>query len=180
MNNDIALLSGLLRGHDHIKAPRRMRSAELIEHLRTSARQHQVCYEIRPLWTTLEGARTQKDFELLLCGVNGHVIQEGGKMHAVPCCEHCASTYGELREIAEWVLLLKKPPRDYRIYAFDCAFHLAPPNRQCRAEIVITTAVFLGPQPQDCHSESACLREVRERLARLGIGEDDWSTSAVE
>ena len=156
------------------KTVQRKPSAELLEHLRLIARQHQVCYEIWPLWSTADGVRTQKGFELLLCGVNGHVFLDGGRLHAVPCCEHCAHTYSELREIAEWVLHMKKPPTHYDIYSFDRALHLAPPHRQHRSEIVITTAIFhrSDHKPGGDHCESACLTEVRARLSKLGIRED--------
>ena len=152
----------------------RKQKAAILEHLRLIARQHQVCYEIWPLWSTSDGVRTQKGFELLLCGVNGHVSQEGGVMHAVPCCEHCAHTYSELREIAEWVLHMKKPPTGYEIYSFDRALHVAPPHRKYRSEIVITTAILHHSErkPGDYHCESECLKEVRARLSKLGIRED--------
>ena len=153
----------------------RKQSAGFLEHLRRITREHQVCYEIWPLWSTSKGVRTQKGFELLLCGVNGHVVHEGGgSLHPVPCCEHCAHTYSELREIAEWILRLNKPASRYEIHSFDCALHMAPPHRQYRSEIVITITVF-HPHAYtsgDHWSESECLKEVRERLSKLGIKED--------
>jgi hypothetical protein len=100
--------------------------------------------------------------------VNGHVIKEGSALHSVPYCEHCAHTFDELREIAEWVLLLKKPPTGCEINSFDHAFHLAPPNRELRREIILTTVVL--------HQER--LKEVRERLSMLGIREDVWYAQA--
>jgi len=146
----------------------------LLDHLRLLARQHQVCYEIWPLCSTAQGARTQKGFELLLCGVNGHLVHERSGLHAVPCCRHCADTYSELREIAEWTLHFKKPPSRYEIQSFDCALHRAPPHRHHRDEIVITAAIFHphGHKAEDERCESECLKEVRKRLARLGIQED--------
>ena len=149
-------------------------SAKLLEHLQLIVRQHQVCYEIWPLWSTWKGVRTQRGFELLLCGVNGHVSQERGVLHAVPCCEHCAHTYSELREIAEWELHMKRPPAGFEICEFDGALHLAPPYRNRRSEIVITTTIFHNSDHKsgnhDCESE--CLKEVRARLAKLGVRED--------
>lgn len=163
-----------VRQRAHEKMVRRKQSAELLEHLRLIARQHQVCYEIWPLWSTAQGVKTQKGFELLLCGVNGHVFKEGGVLHAVPCCDHCAHTYSELREITEWVLHMRKPPAGYEIYSFDRALHLAPPHRKHRSEIVITTAIFhtSGHKPGDERCESECLKEVRARLSKLRIRED--------
>lgn len=147
---------------------------ELLEHLRVIARQHQVCYEIWPLWSTSHGVRIQKGFELLLCGVNSHVFREGGMLHAVSCCEHCANTYCELKQIAEWVLDMKKQPAAYEIYSFDRALHLAPPHRKHRTEIVMTAAIFhrADDKPEDSHCESECLKQVRARLTKLRIRED--------
>ena len=51
---------------------------------------------------------------------------------------------------------------------------MAPPHRHHRSEIVITTAMFpfSWPQSKDYDRESECLKEVRERLTKLGIRED--------
>jgi len=75
-------------------------SADFLDHLRMIARQHEVCYEIWPDWSAGSGVSHQKGFELLLCGVNGHVFREKGGFHSVPCCHHCAQTYSELHELA--------------------------------------------------------------------------------
>lgn len=152
----------------------RKQKPDLVEHLRLIARQHQVCFEIWPVWSTVGEKRAQKGFELLLCGVNGHVIREGNGSHAVSYCTNCAHTYSELREIAEWILDLKRQPSRFEIYSFDHAPHMAPPHRHHRSEIVVTTAIFNSAdhKPGDYGCESECLKEVRERLAKLGIRED--------
>ena len=161
------------------ESPRGKNSAELIRHLRSIARQHKVCYEIWPVWSILEGARNQIGFELLLCGVNGHLRREGGVLHAVERCQHCARSYSELQEIAEWLVPLKTPPLSYSMHPFDHALHLAPANRQRRSEIIITTAIYYQAYPnQPDHCESECLKEVRERLHNLGIREDVWCAAA--
>jgi hypothetical protein len=160
--------SGSPQRKAYAKSLRGKRSAEFIEPLRLIARQHEVCYEIWPVWSNSQGVQKEVGFELLLCGVNGHVIQEGGALHGVSWCQHCARTFDELREIAEWVLLLKKPPTGSEIYSFDHALHLAPPNRQHRHEIILTTIVL----------RQECLKEVRERLLMLGIREDVWYAQA--
>ena len=167
-----------VRQREQSKTIRRKQRAGILDHLRLIARQHQVCYEIWPHWSTSHGVRKQKGFELLLCGVNGHVLQEGGMLHAVTCCEHCAHTYSELREIAEWVLHLKKQPSSYKIYSFDCALHLAPPHRKHRHEIVIATVIFHHSEhlPADYPRDSECLKEVRARLSKLGVREDTLVT----
>jgi hypothetical protein len=157
------------------KTTRGKQSLELFRHLRLIARQHKLCYEIWPVGSISEGEPTPTGFELSLCGVNGHLRREGGVLHPVADCQHCANSYAELREIAEWIVPLKKPPLSYSIYPFDHALHVAPPNRQHRSEIIITAAIFdhaYHNQQNDCESE--CLKEVRERLHNLGIREGVW------
>ncbi len=156
------------------KRPWGKQTSELIKHLGLIARQHKVCYEVWPLWSSSEGVRAQIGFEVVLCGVNGHVRREGGVLHPVTSCQHCALSHAALREIAEWIVPLKKPPLSYKIYSFDHTLHLGPPNRQYRSEIISTTAI-LDPayrNQRDCQSESECLKELRERLFALGIRED--------
>ena len=151
----------------------RRQSVEFIRPLRLIARQHKACYEIWPLSSISEEVPTSSGFELLLCGVNGHLRRESGALHPVADCQHCARSYAELRAIAEWIVPLKKPPLSYSIYSFDRALHVAPANRQHRSEIVITIEVLVEAYQQD-HSEGECLKEVRERLYNLGIREDVW------
>jgi hypothetical protein len=69
---------------------------------------------------------------------------------------------------------MKKPLGGYEIYSFDCALHLAPPHRNYRSEIIITTSIFHRSEEKlgDGESESKCLKEVRARLSKLGIRED--------
>jgi hypothetical protein len=155
------------------KRPRGKQTSELIRHLGLIARQHKVCYEIWPVWSSSEGVRAQIGFEVVLCGVNGHVRREGGVLHPVAICQHCALSYAALREIAEWIVPLKKPPLSYKIHSFDHTLHLGPPNRQYRSEIISSTAILdqAYRNQQDCQSESECLKEVRERLFALGIRE---------
>jgi len=155
------------------KSPRPKQSIKLIRHLRSIAGEHKVCYEIWPVGSIAEGARTPRGFEVLLCGVNGHLRREKGVLHRVADCLHCACSYAELREIAEWSVPLRKPPFSYSIYSFDQALHLAPPNRRHRSEIIVTIAIVdEASHNQQDRCESECLKEVRARLSNLGIRED--------
>ena len=55
---------------------------------------------------------------------------------------------------------------------------MAPPHRHRRNEIVVTAAIFHNAhhKPGDYGCESECLKEVRERLSKLGIREDAFYT----
>ena len=172
--------TGLPSRREHVKTPRRKKGQAFIEHLRSVTRQHQVCYEVWPVLSVYKGVREGVGFELMLCGVSVHTGQDENALQAVPYCQHCAQIYDDLRELAEWILDLKKPPFNYEPYSFDHALHLAPPTRQHRSEVIMTTAIFFhtnhNAATYDCDSD--CLKEVRERLSKLGIQEDVWLAAA--
>ena len=149
-------------------------AATLVERLKEIARTHQTCYEVWPEWSTKDGQKIQIGFELQLCGVNEHAGQNGN--HPVPGCPRCVHTYGELRQIAEWILPLEERPSCYDIQGFDRALHQAPSKRHGRSEVVVTIVIMhrsdFNRPVDDC--ESRCLREMREKLSGLGIREDIW------
>lgn len=145
------------------------------ECLRDIARRHQVCYEVWPERSVAEGRKIQIGFELQLCGANTHTSNDGLD-HPVPGCAHCVSTYGELRQIAEWILPREERPSRYEIGAFDRALHIAPRQRHSRAEVVLTVHILhrsdFNREVDDC--ENRCLKEMRQRLLQLGIRQDLW------
>ena len=144
-----------------------------LDHLRETAERHQVCYEVCPEWSMSEGRKISIGFELDLCGINEHVTGNV-ESHPVPGCSYCSRTYQELREIAEWVLPREERPSRYEIQAFDRALHLAPAKRKRRSEVVVTIVIMhrsdFNRPVDDC--ENLCLKEMRQRLAQLGIRED--------
>ncbi len=151
----------------------------LLKRLRGIASLHQVCYEVWPIWSTSNGNRRQIGFKLLLCGVNGHVIQEASVRHPVIGCRHCLGTYCEMREIAEWIVAEERSLR-HEIQTFDHHLHLAPPERQCRCEIVVSTTILHRADFEGvAHKcEIQCLKGMRERLSKLGIRENLWRKDA--
>lgn len=146
-----------------------------IERLREIACRHQVCYEVWPERSVSEGRAIPIGFELQLCGANTH-SRAGGPNHPVPGCEHCVSTYGELRQIAEWILPMEERPSRYEIGAFDHSLHIAPPKRRRRNEVVVTIHIMhrhdFNRPVDDC--EDQCLKEMQQRLRELGIVEGMW------
>ena len=159
---------------ENLVAPVTMTTDAGLAHLREIAQQHQVCYEVWPEWSMKEGRKLQIGFELQLCGVNSHAVSSGDTRHPVPGCQICLRTYNELREIAEWVLPVDERPSRYEIQAFDHAWHVAPAKRFRRNEVVLTIVIMhrddFNQPVDDC--ESRCLKEMRQRLAQLGICED--------
>lgn len=145
------------------------------ERLREIARSHQVCYEVWPERSVSEGRAIRIGFELQLCGANTH-SRAGGPNHPVPGCEHCVRTYGELRQIAEWILPTEERPSRYEIGAFDHSLHIAPKKRKSRSEVVLTIHIMhrhdFNRPVDDC--EDRCLKEMQQRLRELGIVEGMW------
>ena len=145
-----------------------------LDRLRQITEKHQVCYEVRSEWSIAEGKKISIGFELDLCGVNAHVGT--GSDHAVPGCSHCARTYEELREIAEWILPREERPSRYEIRPFDRALHIAPAKRFRRSEVVVTIVILhrsdFNRPVDDC--ENRCLTEMRQRLSQVGIRQDAW------
>ena len=143
----------------------------MIDHLRQIAERHQVCYEVFPEWSMSEGQKISIGFELDLCGINDHFTNKG--IHPVPGCPHCARTYEDLREIAEWILPQEERPSRYEIQPFDRAFHIAPAKRFRRNEVVVTIVIMHRSdfnRPVD-ECEDRCLKEMRQKLSQLGIRE---------
>jgi hypothetical protein len=146
-----------------------------MERLREIARSHQVCYEVWPERSVSEGRAIRVGFELQLCGANTHTGADGPN-HPVPGCAHCVSTYGELRQIAEWILPREERPSRYEIGAFDRALHVAPHSRRSRSEVVLPIHIMHGHDfnrdVDEC--EDRCLKEMRGKLAQLGVCEGIW------
>ena len=150
-------------------------SALTVQSLAEIARRHEVCYEIWPERSSLAGRAIRIGFELQLCGANTHASADGPD-HEVPGCAHCVSTYGELRQIAEWILPREERPSRYEIDAFDHAFHIAPKKRKSRNEVALAIHIRhrsdFNREVDDC--EDRCLKEMREHLHQLGIVEGMW------
>ena len=155
--------------------PHDEQSGPLVEHLREIACRHEVCYEVWPERSVLEGRAIRIGFELQLCGANTHASEDGPD-HPVPGCAHCFSTYGELRQIAEWILPREERPSRYEIGAFDHSLHIAPRQRKSRNEVVLTIHIMhrhdFNREVDDC--EDRCLKEMRQSLHQLGIVEGMW------
>ena len=148
----------------------------ITKRLREIVQQHQVCYEVWPEWYMKDGRKMQIGFELQLCGISNPAGTETDSYHPLPGCPHCSRTYRELRQIAEWVLPIEERPSRYEIQAFDHALHTASAKRFKRKEVVVTIVIMhrsdFNRPVDDC--ESRCLKEMRQRLAGLGIREDIW------
>ena len=146
-----------------------------MERLREIASRHQVCYEVWPERSVLDGHAIRIGFELRLCGANVQTSDDGLD-HEVPGCAHCVQTYGELRQIAESILPRDERPSRYEIGAFDRALHIAPHSRHSRSEVMMPIHIMhrhdFNRDVDEC--EERCLKEMQQRLRELGIVEGMW------
>lgn len=135
-------------------------------------RKHAACYEVWPEWSLDGGRRVKVGFELQLCGTNARCAAHE-TFHHVPGCHSCRQTYEDLKEVAEWMLPNERRASRYEIQTFDRALHIAPRGRGARSEVVLTVKILHRHgfnDPVDA-CEELCLREMRRKLADLGMKE---------
>jgi hypothetical protein len=147
-------------------------SQENIERLRELVDRHRVCYEVWPEYLVLN-ERTKVGFLLELNGVHGEGVD-----HIVPGCKHCHDTFDDLRQIAEWITPKADRASYYDIQPFDNALREAP-RRRFRQEVVLGIKILHRQgfdQPVD-ECEEMCLKEMRQKLAELGIHEGEWTSA---
>jgi hypothetical protein len=130
------------------------------------------CFERWNEFEMVNGIRTHTGYCLRLCGINERIGDEraaGG--HHVPGCAFCRRTYGDLRRIAKWILPKDARKSEYKIEPFDYAFHIAPPARGFREEIVVTIQIprRYNPRLPADECENQYLKEMCGRLKDLGV-----------
>lgn len=155
-----------------IRNPVAVQPRTTLERLREIGRIHKVCYEVFPEWSTKDGQKLQIGFELELCGISSNEKC----LHPLPGCPYCWRAYDDIREIGEWILPPDDRPSRYEIQAFDRALHVAPAKRRRRNEVIVRIVIMhrsdFNRPIDDC--ENRCLREMRDRLSKLGIHEEIW------
>jgi hypothetical protein len=148
-------------------------SPPTIDDLKAIAQKYRVCYEVWPEWAMVAEKTLKIGFDLQLCGSNDH---QTNREHAIPGCSLCVATYGDLRRIAQWIMLVEDRPSRYEVEPFDRALHIAPGQRRRRNEVVLTIKIlhrheFDGPV-DDC--EERCLKEMKGKMGQLGVREGSW------
>ena len=147
-------------------------TTESMQALRELVRAHRVYYEVRPEMHVGEGERTQIGFQLSLWASHPHGAR------ALPGCPKCSDLHRDLRRIAEWIIPREERASRYEIEPFDRALYAS--TRQKDVDEVDLTIDILHrhgfDRPLD-ECQERCLREMRGRLAELGIHEGGWSPS---
>lgn len=83
--------------------------------------QHTIRYEIWRHCDITEGKQVVNGFDLELHGTHDH-----GRSRLSPGCQHCWSTYEDLRRITEAVLPIEERLSGCEIPPFDSSLHLGP------------------------------------------------------
>lgn len=151
-------------------------STARIDRLRELVEQHQVCYEVWPELLAVKDKTLKVGFLLELNGTHGH---DAHADQILPGCEHCHSTFEDLRQIAEWIMPKEERASYYDIQPFDNALRETP-KRRFRSEVVLGMRILHRhgfDQPVD-ECEEVCLKEMRQKLKELGVHEGDWQSDA--
>ena len=143
---------------------------ETIERLQELIERHQVCYEVWPEYLMVKGQKVKVGFALELYGTHEH-----GESRMLPGCERCIGTFKDLRQIADYIMPKEERASRYEIEPYDGALREAA-TRKFRAEVELRMNILHRhgfDQPvDDC--EERCLKEMREKLAGLGVPHGKW------
>lgn len=144
----------------------RQRKSESMTTLREIALRHGVRYEVSPEMNVVDHQIIKVGFDLKLWGL--HAYPEG----FMSGCRECERVYQDLRKIADWILPKDERPSRYEVEGFDSTLHEAPDFKD-RDEVLLEVKIL---HRHDAFSpidacEERCLKEMRENLAKLGVGE---------
>ena len=142
-----------------------MESVQTEQRLREIAARHRVYYEIRREQVPLKDHTLQEvGYRLELHG------EHAAGSHPMPGCALCQEIYRGLREIAVWILPTEIRDSSYDLEAFDASLHYSHPTKdpgsvQLGIDILHRSGF---DRPVDA-CEVRCLREMEEKLRRLGL-----------
>jgi len=143
------------------------------DQLRKLVRKYKVCWEVWPEYhIDREGKRIQIGFELNLIGSHDH-----SEKILEPGCPECMKIYEDLSRIAHWIIPQVEGDILYEIGIFDASIHYSS-QRRFRPEIILTVKILHKEgfdRPTDA-SEVQSLKEMEEKLERLGARKGNWGS----
>ena len=148
-------------------------SESIIHQLKELSQKHRVCYEVWPETLMVKGQKTKVGFELELYGTHAH-----GETKLLPGCSICVETFRDLRKIAGWIIPKEERDSYYDIEPFDHAIRERP-SHNLRPEVVLKIKILHKhgfDKPVDS-CEERCLKEMREKLAELGVWQGEWKST---
>ena len=132
-------------------------------------RRYEVCWEVWPQYSLVNGQERRVGFEIELCGTH-----EAGD-HIGRGCAACQRIYNALLSVAGWALAKEESSPLYAVgpYAQVLRYSLAHGNRPDIALKLKILQRRRADQPvDDC--QGRCLDEMKEHLAELGADERHW------
>lgn len=145
-------------------------SEDTIGQLRHIVRQYRVCYEVWPEWLMVGQTKRQVGYEIELCGMQESRAERNGPGHGY-------QTYTQLKRIAQWLIAGNTTAARCQMLPYDQALHRSP-RRRFRPDVILTIKIlhrhdhrFDAPVDQ---CQELCLKQLREKLAALGIAEGIW------
>lgn len=132
-------------------------------------RRYEVCWEVWPEYSLVNGHERQVGFEIELCGT--HDVGD----HVGRGCTSCHRIYNTLLSVAGWVLTNEDSSSVYAVgpYAQVVRYSLAHGNRP---DIALKLKILQRERADQSTDDSqrSCLDEVKEHLAELGSCERHW------
>ena len=146
-------------------------SGEGLSSLTDLVQRYQVCWEVWPEYLVADGKERKVGFELELTGT-----PEVGTHQISPGCPACRQVYAALHAIADWILPKEERPSMYEMGQFEQALRYSF-ARAMRPDVMLTVKILHRhgfDQPVD-QCEIRCLQEMKQRLAKLGACQRQWS-----
>ena len=142
---------------------------DVSRHLRELVRQHQVCWEVWPVYLINRlGKQVQIGFELELTGTQPEHAPD-------PDGVECVRVYEDLKQIADRIMPKEEDDTRLEVGSFDASIHYSA-KRKFRGEILLPIYIlhWEGLDRPAGAGEPRCLDEMEERLKDLGASKDVW------
>jgi hypothetical protein len=142
-------------------------------------RQYKVCSEVWPEYLMIDGQERQAGFELELSGTHELATQHIGRE-----CPTCQLIYSALHSVTEWVLPKQAQPSMYQVGPHAVALRYSAvrgsgSNGTLAVKIDLALKVKVvqlrGFDQAVGRCEMRVLRETKEHLLKLAVGERQWS-----
>ena len=131
---------------------------------------YQVCWDVWPAETMVDGKRQKIGFELELSGTHQPDVK-----NASPGCHSCREVFNGLHKIAEHILPSKADrPSEYVIGTYEPSIRYSR-NRGSRPDVSLTIQILHRQgfgSVDEC--EQRCLEVMEANLAALGASKGAW------
>lgn len=132
-------------------------------------RRYEVCWEVWPEYSLINGQERRVGFEIELCGT--HDLRD----HVGRGCAACQRIYNTLLSVASWVLANEQGSPLYAVgpYAQVLRYSLAHGSRP---DIALKLKILQRTDQSLDDSQGYYLDEMKEHLAQLGACQRHWKS----